>query len=192
MSRHSFYGPTDAPRQPGAGGTIRSMNKWVGPVAKIGAVLLVIVMLCARGLVKAFSDSEIYPHDLLDRKAYVTIGLAALAAVATLLSLFSRARWLTVVGVVAAVLALPFVGLHAFTASGEGGGLYPPLLAGLVLAIFSLGISPTDDPTPSEIGDLVDGKRHGEWLIYHPDGKLAETRHYDHGNLVETRPYVPK
>jgi hypothetical protein len=41
------------------------------------------------------------------------------------------------------------------------------------------------------VGELLDGKRHGRWLIYGPDKVVTEMRDYDRGTLVSSQPYDP-
>lgn len=63
----------------------------------------------------------------------------------------------------------------------------------VLFALFILttaGLAPADDPSASAPQDRTptdaDGKRHGLWIAYHPNGKEKARARYDHGRLQGT------
>jgi hypothetical protein len=169
------------------------MREWVGPMMKVGAILLLMVMVFARPLVNAVAGNW-HPNDLVDDHAYVTLGLLLAVALGLLGSLATRSGVLAAAIVIAALAALLSVVLHAFGAPPDAAGVYPGVVAALVLALVGVTASTGANVKrePAEVGELVDGKRHGRWLVYGTDNVVAEIREYEYGKLLETRPYPPK
>ncbi len=166
------------------------MHRWFGPTAKLAGIALILVVLVGRRVARAFDVW--YVNDLIDAHAHVTIALLAVVTIGAVVSLFSHSSTLAFFVVALSAVLLVVLALRAFTAERDAGAIYPPALVALGLVMLGVAQTPPADPHGDEVGELVAGKRHGEWFIYHPNGVLAETRRYDQGAIVEAKPYLPK
>jgi hypothetical protein len=129
-------------------------------------------------------------NDLIDAHAYVTLALLAAVTLGAVASLFSRSSALAFLVVALSAVLLLVLAFRAFTAERDAGMIYPPALGRARARHVRGSATPPAERHGDRVGELVGGKRHGEWFIYHPNGVLAETRRYDQGAIVET--YVPK
>jgi len=166
------------------------VHRWFGATAKLAGIALIVAVLVGRRVARVF-DVE-YANDLIDAHAWFTIALLAAVALGAVWSLFSPSSTLAFLVVALSALLLLVLAFWAFTAPRDAGAIYPPTMVALGLIMLGVAQTPPAERHGDQVGELVDGKRHGEWFIYHPNGVLAETRRYDHGAIVETKPYVPK
>ncbi len=166
------------------------MHRWFGATAKLAGIALILAVLVGRRVAHAFDVD--YANDLIDAHAHVTIALLVAVTLGAVASLFSRSSALAFLVVALSAVLLVVLAFRAFAAERDAGAIYPPALVALVLVMLGVAQTPPAERHGDQVGELVDGKRHGEWFIYHPNGVLAETRRYDHGAIVETKPYVPK
>lgn len=172
------------------------MRSWFGPFLRGGAALLVALLLFARPILKAADPGWYYAHDLIDRHslgALVLLVIVVLGLLATVV--WPRLEGLAFCVALATFITLADVALQAFTMAEQGApGVYPGLVAALGLGLVGLAIAPPggNPNAPLEVGELLDGQRHGQWFIYGPDKVVNEIRQYDRGTLVSSRPYTRK
>lgn len=57
---------------------------------------------------------------------------------------------------------------------------------GLVAVATAMLLSMPHRKTPREIGEVVDGKKHGRWHVYDTDGTCIAIEEWDHGTLLNT------
>jgi hypothetical protein len=121
------------------------MRDWKSPFAKVCGIVLIVGMILARPLAKFGADADVQ-NDLFLHHAYSTLGLLLLTAVGAGFSL----RWRTLdpfVGLTT-LLSLLCCAFRLYVADPALAGVYPPLLAGLVLVVVGLA-APDADPVKS-------------------------------------------
>jgi hypothetical protein len=167
----------------------------IGPLLLVAGVVLIGVALVSRRWLHA-EHADAFHTGLLSSGTGGKLTLLALVATAVLAltTLIFRRRFVTMLTALTALFTVGYASLHVFTwrADGIAGGAYSLALLALTLVLVATGLLPvTPQVSADEVGELVDGKREGRWLIYE-DGKVIEMRDYKAGVVEKTIPYGPK
>lgn len=164
-------------------------NRWLGYVMQLlGLGLLVVVMTSSLG--RWFPNPEYNWMPQVSRSIVTWTFVLVIAGGAA--NLIVRSLVTTIVATSATAVGLVVSTAFAFSSQQPAiGPAYPLALFALLAILVGMAIAPLRRPASAEndeVGEMVDGKRHGPWLVYR-GSKVVEMRRYDHGELLETRPY---
>jgi len=164
-------------------------NRWIGFVMQLlGVSLLVVVLLSSPG--RWFPQVE---YDWEPRVSRSVLAWSLVFVIAGgVLNVVLRSVVSAIVATSVTIIGLVVATVLAFSASQPAiGPAYPLTLFALFAILVGTAIAPMRHPAGvqnDEVGEMVDGKRHGPWLVYR-GSKVVEMRRYDHGELLESRPY---